>query len=561
VKHPEGLAIIYEHIEPSVLFINDIGDGGAKADKFERDIRLLTKGLEELPNNDRYTFYLANSYRDYGDNEKAIETYRKRIAIGGWIQEVWQSYFQIGRCYKAMGKMSEAICAWMDAYHAYPNRIENLYEIIQHYRVAGKNTLAYHFWLLAEESRQKYPNRDHLFTSTEVYEFKMDYELSIIGYYCNKQNHDLAKACMTTIAHKAVSDGTFKNVMSNYKFYSPYISQYGLPMNQTNLQMLKDIGRETMLPYLDEFVSSTPSLCWDDKNGNLVVCVRYVDYKIGEKGEYINKDKITTRNFIAKFDNVSTDPHIFWKKLDEFELNYDKQYNGRYVGLEDVRLFSYNKENGAGEGRGRLIYNANRGLEGDTVGQIPSTHENCRMAVEHGWIVGENTVNSKLLTYEKQCHTEKNWCLFGGIEEVNLYSKIKLKCVYSWNPLVIGTVCPNMGKFTETHRNKNMPRFFKDVRCSTNGVTIGDEIWFIAHIVSYEDRRYYYHIMIVLDSETYELKRYSKLWRFEKDQKVEYTLGFVHFSDTNRFLIGYSVMDRETKYVLLPRHIFDELWV
>ena len=41
------------------LFIRDIGDGGAKHDKFERDIRLLLDGIKEEPNNVRYYFYLA----------------------------------------------------------------------------------------------------------------------------------------------------------------------------------------------------------------------------------------------------------------------------------------------------------------------------------------------------------------------------------------------------------------------------------------------------------------------------------------------------------------------
>ena len=41
------------------IWIDDIGDGGSKGDKFERDIRLLKQGLEEEPNNGRYYFYLA----------------------------------------------------------------------------------------------------------------------------------------------------------------------------------------------------------------------------------------------------------------------------------------------------------------------------------------------------------------------------------------------------------------------------------------------------------------------------------------------------------------------
>jgi glycosyltransferase involved in cell wall biosynthesis len=48
------------------LYIDDIGDGGCKADKFERDIRLLKEGLEEEPNNGRYHFYIGNSYKNIG---------------------------------------------------------------------------------------------------------------------------------------------------------------------------------------------------------------------------------------------------------------------------------------------------------------------------------------------------------------------------------------------------------------------------------------------------------------------------------------------------------------
>ena len=57
-----------QEIDKNLLFINDIGDGGSKQDKFERDIRLLLKGLEDNPDNDRYTFYLANSYSNINEN-------------------------------------------------------------------------------------------------------------------------------------------------------------------------------------------------------------------------------------------------------------------------------------------------------------------------------------------------------------------------------------------------------------------------------------------------------------------------------------------------------------
>ena len=62
------------------IWIDDIGDGGSKGDKFERDIRLLKQGIEEEPNNGRYYFYLANSYFNTGKHEESIQYYKKRKA-------------------------------------------------------------------------------------------------------------------------------------------------------------------------------------------------------------------------------------------------------------------------------------------------------------------------------------------------------------------------------------------------------------------------------------------------------------------------------------------------
>jgi hypothetical protein len=53
------------------------------------------------------------------------------VKIGGWIEEVWYSHYQIGKCYKSLDQIEKAICAWMDAYQSWPNRIESLYEIVR----------------------------------------------------------------------------------------------------------------------------------------------------------------------------------------------------------------------------------------------------------------------------------------------------------------------------------------------------------------------------------------------------------------------------------------------
>jgi hypothetical protein len=161
-----------------------------------------------------------------------------------------------------------------------------------------------------------------------------------------------------------------------------------------------------------------------------------------------------------------------------------------------------------------------------------------------------------------QREVEKNWVLFED-------STGKTKMIYNWSPLVIGDIVTPVQDETEgplppteyrkTHEITT-PYLFKHYRGSTNGVKIGNEIWFIVHTVSYEDRRYYYHAFVVLDATTYQVKKYTTYFTFEK-QKVEYTLGFVYVERSKEFLIGYSLMDKHTEYLLVEQSTIETMMI
>jgi len=299
-----------------------------------------------------------------------------------------------------------------------------------------------------------------------------------------------------------------------------------------------------------EFVGSTPSLAWIGPN-RLAVCRRFVNYRINDRGGYENQSHITTKNVIATIDTYR------WTKTEEYIQGYDKSLDNVYVGLEDVRLFFHD---------GKLEYNANRGL---------AQH---KLAVEHGQVykleaeeevAAEN--KSGLVFIEGQKSVEKNWVMF---EDANGQKKI----IYGWKDLVIGNVvpydqlpsqeepdsddevdaCPVSGFLFEKTHTINTPHLFKHVRGSTNGQRVGDEIWFICHVVSYEDRRYYYHLFVAIDATTYEVKRYTSLFTLE-GEKVEYTLGFVIVGQD--VLIGYSKMDRTTEYMTVPKTAVEAMFI
>src|ERR1700730_9771544 len=80
------------------VWYKDHATGSNRRDKFERDIRLLSKALEDEPDNPRYWFYLGQSYRDAGQTAKAAETYAKRAAMGAWDEEAWYARLQQARC-------------------------------------------------------------------------------------------------------------------------------------------------------------------------------------------------------------------------------------------------------------------------------------------------------------------------------------------------------------------------------------------------------------------------------------------------------------------------------
>lgn len=575
-------------LDRNIIFIKDIGDGGAKSDKFERDVRLLKQGLVEDPTNARYMFYLANSLKDLAsttgyqkklhlsqiqyniseiqkslkllkmhyatektDSElgflitniekiqttailetnedrheclkEAIEWYKKRIKAGGFWEEVWYSHYNIGHAFFHLKEFEKALYYFYKAYVLFPQRIENIYEIVKYYRKQGDHELAVYYYLLGKASLKKYPDREYLFTRKDIYDYKLDYEMTISGFYVNPTLIHLQTLCMTILMQKQeIDDDIGRSVLSNYKFYTEKIRDKDTKIwdNNGKGNVLEKLGRDMVAP---EFNSSTPTFCVDDKSKETFCLVRYVDYKVNELGEYEQRSKIQTINVIAKLrqDGRTIDPIKI--------LDYDRSHDSYYVGLEDVRLFRHPHDD-------NIYYCGNRGID------------HGKMVVEHGSInrITLKTEKARFLKIQDQQPIEKNWVMFQYLEDPE-----PIYMVYNWYPMVIGKVVDDV---LDIQKKIATPSLFKYIRGSTNGISVNNEVWFLCHVVSYEERRYYYHIMVMLDAKTLELRRTSPMFTFER-QKIEYCLG-MDIVDEQDIRFGYSIMDRETKYLSVPKSIF-----
>lgn len=586
----EYIGVTHEYLsipEPSYnilkndFFIKDIGDGGSKKDKYERDIKLLKDGLIKQPNNERYIFYLANSYFDANHNIEAIEMYKKRIECQGWFEEVWYSYYRIGYCYMRLNESDNAIIYWFKAFEYSDYRIENLYEIVKFYCRNKHYKLAYHIYLMTDNILKIRPQKeDILFFCKDVYEYLLKFEFTICTYYYNPLNIEIIDYYMKLLNNPIIDDITKKSLYSNLKFDAIELSKIQC-INTPLINLFNKILEESLFIVNNEFKSdekmkyynSTPTIVFDDYQNKLYMNIRFVNYKIDKNtGEYLRESYIGTKNLyiIVKLMNIdsytdssyilSSDKSslFYYERIEWLPYNtkLDNYNENGYVGLEDIRLSliykivnTYNHDPFDGDfyevsNYDYIVYNCNRGI-GNTgnitveIGLISGCGSIMTHGVQFLYDVDKNKEIDNIV--EISNNIEKNWVCFFNKEK-------KCRIIYKWgDPLTICKI--KDGKLIKTNTIKSPP-FFKDLRGSSNGIKIDNEIWFICHLVSYEERRYYYHCFVVLDFETFEILRFSKLWTFEKSP-VEYCLSFIYDmkKSSNSFIIGYSVLDCTTKFI------------
>lgn len=484
------------------MFVRDMGDGGSKTNKYERDAQLLLDGLKEDPQNIRYHFYLANTYHDSGKFEQAMEYYKKRIELGGWFEEVWYSYYRIGLCYKNLGKMNDAIGAWLDGYHFYPERLEGLYEIIHHYRVHSKHKLCKLFYNIAKEILDKKHKRDaYLFLHNDVYTYKLHYEYTIFSAYVGVKNINDE---VVTILNHSSDNGIVNNLFSNMKFYKDI---------WTALSVTKFDNHFTIQMQGEEIAFTSSSSCLipyenGEKNG-YKMNVRYVNYHIEPNGAYKNCDKhIMTIN---KYLQLDADMNIVYNNT--FNLGFDDRL---YIGIEDVKIY-YDQYTHSTRFIGTGYHSTNQ------IGIVNGNYD-----------PSLNDLTAKECKQQfRETSCEKNWVFVDHKGETHI--------VYNWYPL---TLCKL------DHENKlhitstvSMPRIFARVRGSSCGFQFHKETWFVTHLVSYESPRHYYHLIAVFD-DNMQLLRYTAPFKFE-GEPIEYSLSIV--VEDERVLINYSTWDRTTR--------------
>ena len=154
--------------------------------------KILKDYVEKNPNDSRWVFYLAQSYRDAGgeDNYKnALYWYEKRTSmITGYWEEVYFSYLMIASIKSALNyPIYEVLESYRKCTKLNRNRIEHIIPIVLYYQSNKDYDSSYIYTLYAMQMAGKLPKTSSLFISVDDYLWKI-YELHGMScWYTNRQ--------------------------------------------------------------------------------------------------------------------------------------------------------------------------------------------------------------------------------------------------------------------------------------------------------------------------------------------------------------------------------------
>ncbi len=494
------------------LTITHVGDGGAKNDKFSRDIALLEAEFGNGQNL-RTLFYLARSYEDVGRFNEARRLYEWRASAGGWEEEAWYAAYRIGLCSIQLDEWERAVFELLNAWARRPLRAEPLYQLAHAARLRGESHLA---MLAAERAlRISPPDDDRLFVETPAHDYGPIEEISISAFYTGDQS--IGMAASDTLLHDRNVPSYSRDLAGrNAAFYAQALpAAWSIPIEITD-----EFNRPGYSP-------GNTTICRTD-DGYLVV-VRLVNYLQQGAVMYTVHDpagRIDSKNahllLNSSFEILSS-LEIDDRLLEQVQPDYA---SGHYVqGIEDLRItlwgdawwFTASTTLFDPDGRPRVV-----------LGQLDLSAS----TVEH--LVPLDFVGRRMF--------EKNWLPF--------VHEDRLLLLYSCDPTIILEPDLETGLCREIYRD--VPEMcFDRYRGSAPPIPFGAGYLFTIHEVTYiEGKRVYLHRFVEMD-QSFRIRRASRLfsvWHLG----VEYNCGICLSHSNEDLLLTFSFEDRQSWIVCVP---------
>jgi glycosyltransferase involved in cell wall biosynthesis/predicted GH43/DUF377 family glycosyl hydrolase len=485
------------------VWFTDHADGSNRVDKFERDIRLLSEALEREPDNVRYWFYLAQSYRDAGQHAKAAEIYAKRAAMGGWDEEAWYARLQEARCMRDLGDDGGFLRQSLAAFNQRPHRAEPLYDLARYYRERGMNDTSL---LFSERGLAvQRPEQDTLFVEDFVYTAGLQEEYSITAYFSTdpgRKDRGFA-ACNWLALNREIPAQSRELARWNLFFY----------LKSAQEMMPSFTARQIGFVPPEGYHPSNPSVA--RRGSEIVMLQRAVNFTLTAQGIYQtpNDAPVHTRNFL-----LGLDADLAIKSAKEIlpPEGMPAPAFKEVQGFEDARLFVWGDKLWCIACVREL---APEGWCDQVLARIDdSSQKVCRL------------IDWRVLRPPGPRQHEKNWMprISGNV----------LRFIYSCDPT---RLVDDRGRALE----QSTPAIAADqFRGGTQVISVDGRWLALIHEVSVRDKlRYYQHRFVEFDLAS-RPRRVSPPFYFMK-KGVEFATGLARHPDGKRLMISYGVADGE----------------
>jgi hypothetical protein len=192
-------------------------DGARRRDvhTFDKDAQVFLRALETEQDpflRSRYTFYLAQSYRDSQQLQEAITFYQQRAQMGGWQEEVFYSLYQVAKLKEDLGLPDEEVlAAYEAASQSSSTRIEALHGASRLCRIKGRYAQGMAF---AQRGLARPYPADALFGQPWIYETGLLDEFAVNAYWVGHYTECL-DACLQIVRTEKMSGADLQRVVDN----------------------------------------------------------------------------------------------------------------------------------------------------------------------------------------------------------------------------------------------------------------------------------------------------------------------------------------------------------
>lgn len=268
-----------------------------------------------------------------------------------------------------------------------------------------------------------------------------------------------------------------------------------------------------------------------EKNGQIWMNTRYVNYQINAEGYYIFKDaerKIITRNICSILDENTMKPRFYVEMKEPDNL---ESVDGSIIGLEDVRIFT--TMNLSSSDVNFIATSVNYSKNGTN--QMIMGKYNVVKSSNSGYLGNMEDCFAISSPFENEWICEKNWI---PLEDG--------KIIYKWSPFEVGIVKENkLSLVSSDYMKSPLCKKFRgsSIFVSSQNISLNERIG-VVHFSENEYPRHYFHCLVVLAKrgKTWKPRKHSQTFYF-KNIGVEFCIGFLPKNGKYHFWI--SQFDRE----------------